>query len=348
MVAIETTQLKLEPFYSFLCRAFEHEKFEVFSLAGDASNRRYYRIVENEHSWVLMQWEPFIDNNEYPFLSVLNHFQRSQVHVPIVKAKSPAEGMVLLEDLGDLTLERKFWENQTQEPSLPFYKLAMDELIKIHYASTADRKSECTAFHVEFDVAKLLWEMNYARKHLLETFCGLNLTSVEHAVLDKTFTHICEALHKEPKFIAHRDYHSRNLMLKHGKMRVIDFQDARLGAIQYDLVSLLKDSYVDLNPEITESLIQYYLESRAEIKGLPAINREQFQRTYELQSIQRCFKACGSFASFYNSRTDTRYLKYLAGTVKKVRESLILFPEYQDFLNLLATHGLFQMDYLKV
>ena len=348
MVALETTQLKSETFYPFLCQAFNHERFEVFSLAGDASNRRYFRIVEGEHSWVLMVWEPFVDNNEYPFLSVLNHFQRSEIHVPTVKAKSPHEGLVLLEDLGDLTLERKFWENQTQDPSLPFYKMAMDELIKIHYASTLDRKNDCTAFHVEFDVAKLLWEMNYARKHLLEQFCHLDLTVQEQKLLDQTFLSICEELHQEPKFIAHRDYHSRNLMLKHGKMRVIDFQDARLGSIQYDLVSLLKDSYVDLNSEMAEQLLAYYLDQRAEIKGLPRIQRSKFQRTYEIQSIQRCFKACGSFASFYNTRTDTRYLKYLSGTLKRVRQSLELFPEHKPFLNLLDSRGLFDTDYAKV
>ncbi len=336
-----------EPFRPFLKSALPAGEFEIFPLAGDASARRYFRIVSGNDSWVLMVWEPFQDLVHYPFLSVRDHFAKHGVFVPTVIDMSPKEGLVLLEDLGDLTLERKFWENQSQQLAVPFYKLAIDELIKMHYPSTFDR-TDCTAFKMEFDIEKLNWEMNYGREHLLVKFCQIPLTETETRELDRVYHQICSTLHAEPKFIAHRDYHSRNVMLKLGKTRIIDFQDARLGAVQYDLVSLIRDSYVNIEESIATELIQYYLERRREVVSkpkLPDLSFDKFMHIYELQSIQRCFKACGSFASFYNLRNDTRYLKYLAPTLQTVRRALAEFPQFRPFLDILIDHGLFERKF---
>ncbi|MCB0384977.1 MAG: hypothetical protein KDD43_06260, partial [Bdellovibrionales bacterium] len=159
----------IEPYVlNFLSRQMDSDRYQVLPLAGDASARRYYRIVCEEDSWVLMQWEPFEANDKYPFLSVQKHFLKHGVQVPDVKCMAPELGLVMLEDLGDLTLERKFWENQNQDLALPFYLQAIDELIKIHYSATQDMDPSCTAFAIEFDTKKLLWEMNYGRQHLLE------------------------------------------------------------------------------------------------------------------------------------------------------------------------------------
>ncbi|RYZ83265.1 MAG: hypothetical protein EOP06_20295, partial [Proteobacteria bacterium] len=162
--------------------------------------------------------------------------------------------------------------------------------------------------------------------------------------LQKIFTDVCSKLDAEPKKIAHRDYHSRNLMIKLDEMKVIDFQDARLGPIQYDLVSLFKDSYVNMSEEMTATLMDYYLdESKA---YLPKdFSRAHFDHVYELQSLQRCFKACGSFASFFNLRDDRRYLKYLEGTLKRVVSSLERFPEYKTFSSVLNDSGALERKY---
>lgn len=322
--------------------------FEVHPLAGDASARRYFRVVAHDDSWVLMLWEPFVDDGRYPFLSVRSHFEKHGVNVPKVIGMRPEKGLVLLEDLGDLTLERKFWENQEDEQSLPYYKSTIDELIKMHYDCSFDRSSPCVAFTVEFDTAKLLWEMNYGREHLLEGLCEIKFDAATRQALDAVFSDICEKLHKEPKFIAHRDYHSRNVMLKHGKVRIIDFQDARMGSIQYDLVSLLRDSYVHLSDKMINELLDYYLSKREEKAAqfkLPPIDRAHFDNIFEIQTIQRCFKACGSFASFKMLRQDNRYLKYLVPTLKTVRRSLEKFPEYKPFLKVLEENGVFEKTF---
>lgn len=342
---------ELENYKTFVEKNLSREKlgsnYQIHSLAGDASNRRYFRVVSDNDSWVLMVWEPFVDDGRYPFLNVLTHFANHNIQVPKIIAKSPQEGLVLLEDLGDLTLERKFWENQNQEMSIPYYQLALDELIKIHYDASFD-KNDCVAFKIAFDTEKLLWEMNYGKDHLLLKMSQLKLSEKTLKDINSIFTKICETLNQEPKYIAHRDYHSRNVMIKLGKMRVIDFQDARMGAIQYDLVSLLRDSYVQIQPDIEKKLLQYYLEKRQEKASkfqLPFVSQEHFELIYEIQSIQRCFKACGSFASFYNLRQDTRYLKYLEPTLVRVKNSLEKFKEYKLFYDVLNDHGLFEQKF---
>jgi aminoglycoside/choline kinase family phosphotransferase len=343
MTAMSSHDLDNEGFYSFLTEELG-ENIEVYPLAGDASARKYFRIVREEESFVLMQWEAFKSLEDYPFTNVGLHLEKHGVRTPQIIASSPSEGLLLLEDLGDLTLERKFWESQKQETSLEFYKQAIDQLIRIHYPCTADRDENCKAFQIAFDTDKFLWELNYTRTNLLEGMCNIKFNSQTSAELEKLFLDIAKKLDEEDKFISHRDYHSRNLMIKLGKVRVIDYQDARLGPIQYDLVSLLKDSYVDLNQNMQEKLISYYLEQRSQFIT-KKIQKDQFDEIFELQSIQRCFKACGSFASFHQTRGDTRYLKYLSNTLQTVKKSLELFPEYKLLDQILTEHGVYDKDY---
>src|SRR5690606_12598966 len=182
---------------SFIHQVIGTSEFSVEPIAGDASNRRYFRAIYSEDSCVVMLWDPFVDDGNYPFLSVHALFAANKVSVPRVLAKNPALGVILLEDLGDLTLERKFWENQNQELAVPFYKQAIDELIKIHYLASADTKKSCTAFKVQFDVEKLMWEMNYGREHLLEKLCGIKLSTSVKSELEAIFIDICTKLDAE-------------------------------------------------------------------------------------------------------------------------------------------------------
>ena len=248
-----------------------------------------------------------------------------------------------MEDLGDLTLERKFWESHHQKNSYLFYKMAIDEIVKIHYQAT-ENKSDCSAFKIKFDTEKFLWEMNYGKDSLLLGILKLKFNSSLADSLQKVFLEICEILDREPKRIAHRDYHSRNLMIKLDQMSVIDFQDARLGPVQYDLVSLLKDSYVDLNEEMSGLIKNEYISQMEALTHQP-FSRQHFEYIYEIQSIQRCFKASGSFASFFHQRQDRRYLKYLSGTLNRVMKSLSQFPEYKLFYDVLVDSGALDKKY---
>ncbi len=317
-------------------------EFAIVQLAGDASARRYHRVIQDEKTFVLMSWEPF-SQADYPFLSVQRHFSHCHVQVPEIVAIGESLGLLLLEDLGDLTLERKFWESSKQENSEDFYLKTIDELIKIHDVATySDFKS--TASNTKFDTAKFLWEMNYAKENLLLGLLNFKFTDSVAKELDAAFNSFCGLLDQQPKVICHRDFHSRNVMLKRNKVVIIDFQDARLGPAQYDLVSLFKDSYVDMNEDYAAKLINYYMDN-SRIKKTSGFSHENFSKIYELQSLQRCFKACGSFASFMNQRGDTRYLKYLAPTLKRVLKSLAHFPEYDIIHKILSDAGALEKNF---
>lgn len=318
------------------------EDFSIYQLAGDASARKYYRIIQGEKTWILMFWEPFVEAT-YPFLSVQKHFKLAGVNVPTIVAVGADLGALLLDDLGDLTLERKYTENTNEEFSKIFYTKSVDEIIKIHDQATALKNKTC-AKEIQFDTAKFLWEMNYAKEHLIQGILKYDLDEKKAAQLNQVFTSFCERLHQEPKVICHRDYHSRNLMIRRDQVYVIDFQDARLGPVQYDLVSLLKDSYVDLSDSYADSLMKYYFEN-SQLTKRKNFSHEQFQVMFELQSVQRCFKACGSFASFMNMRQDRRYLKYLPLTLKKVARSLSHFPEYNLLLDILIDSDALNKNY---
>ena len=327
----------------FLDEDFGAGQYKIYPLAGDASTRRYYRIIKDETSYVVMAWEPYEDSSDFPFLSVHDLFSKAKVQVPEIVKKSPELGLMLLEDLGDLTLERKFWENQSQELCLPFYQLAMDELAKIHFTATRT-DTNSTAFTTVFDKEKLLWELNYGRKHLIENICKVELSDTESKSMDSIFGDVSETLANQKKVVCHRDYHSRNVMIKFGKMRVIDFQDARMGPKQYDLVSLLKDSYVNLGDKIETYLIDYYFDQAREF-NFELESRDEFMEMYHLQTIQRCFKACGSFASFKVQRDDNRYVKYLSPTLQRVKQALLHFPKFSAFNEILEQYGIYDHDF---
>ncbi len=321
--------------------------FECLQLAGDASTRKYYRIVFNDQSRVLMSWEPFTDPQSYPFLNVQSHFAKMDVRVPKVEAVSPELGVVLLEDLGDLTLERKFWENQNQMAAMPFYGQAVDEIVKIHFLASKPANPPSVCQQIQFDTAKFMWEMNYAREHFLEKVGKIKLSDKDAKILQDEFNSLCTTLDQQPKFVCHRDYHSRNLMLKHGRIYVIDFQDARLGPIQYDLVSLVYDSYVNLSNESVNWIKKDYLD-KAMQSGPKGVIRPDFEEIFRLQTIQRCFKACGSFASFLNMRNDTRYLKYIKHTANLVSRTLVEDGRYPLFSRILTGSDLLERDYEQV
>lgn len=323
----------------FIAKQIGTQDFECLQLAGDASTRKYYRIVYDNRSRVLMSWEPFQDPDDYPFLNVQRHFAKVDVRVPKVEGLAPELGVVLLEDLGDLTLERKFWENQNQSQALPYYEQAVDEIVKIHFLASKPENPPSVCHKIQFDTAKFMWEMNYAREHFLERVGGVQLSDSDQKLLQNEFLDICETLHHLPKFVCHRDYHSRNLMLKLGRIYVIDFQDARLGPVQYDIVSLVHDSYVRLSPESIDHIKKDYV-TKATAAGPKGAIRPDFEDMFKLQIVQRCFKACGSFTSFFNMRNDTRYLKYVKHTATLVEDTLDQLGKYKLLRRVLRESGL--------
>jgi len=152
--------------------------------------------------------------------------------------------------------------------------------------------------------------------------------------LRREFSVIIEALAAEPRVLCHRDYHSRNLMLHGGDLYIIDFQDARMGPDTYDLVSLLRDSYVDLTDRELEDLIAYFLALKTRDGQAP--DADEFRRRFDLMALQRNLKALGTFGYQTMTRRNPVYIKYMPRTLTYVRRNLEKYPRFARLRELLA------------
>ena len=136
--------------------------------------------------------------------------------------------------------------------------------------------------------------------------------------------------------LCHRDYHSRNLMLHDGSLYIIDFQDARMGPDTYDLVSLLRDSYVDIAERELDELIAYFLALKQR-DGADA-DATEFRRRFDLMALQRNLKALGTFGYQTTTRRNPVYIQYMPRTLRYVRTNLEKYPRFARLRELLAAH----------
>lgn len=294
-------------------------------LPGDASDRRFYRArLPEGKSYIVMLLETGFpapeDPDVLPYINVLYHLNLCRANVPKLHLYDPALGLLLLEDLGETTLEDVV-RQQGVTASLPFYRQAIDELLKIQIIGTRKRCERCIAFHRSFDEEKLLWELNFFREHTLEGYLGSKIRPGDVQRLEEAFRQLCRRIAAEPRFLTHRDYHSRNLMVRDGRIGVIDFQDARLGPLQYDLVSLLRDSYVVLPETMREELTDYYVQEKDRMEKT-VTDRVRFREIFDVVSVQRNLKAAGTFGYMAIIKGKERYLQYLPDTFRYVRENL--------------------------
>ena len=311
----------------------------IEKLPGDASTRRYYRIKtlsedQSTQSLIVMAMEPFEEQGgEIPFLTIQSHLSRCGVDVPRVLDFDPKQGFILLEDLGDITLLRSLQDVSDRSQERAYFEKTIDAIVRMHVASgpahaTAEEASRIGGFKLRFDVEKLLWEVNFTMEHFYEKHLQRNISSTDLKVIQDGFLKICQELAAEPVVFTHRDYHSRNVMVTDtGRFVLIDFQDARMGPCQYDLASLLRDSYYQLDEGQIQHLTRYYLDQMSAC-GAPIGDEARFQRMFDLMAVQRNFKAIGSFASFLNRRGNPGYLKFIGNTFENIRRNLLKYPEF--------------------
>lgn len=335
---------------SFISRSSEIQSIE--KLPGDASTRKYYRVKtrsedENMRSLIVMVMEPFEEKGgQIPFLAVQKHLAQAGVDVPRVFDFDSKNGFIMLGDLGDTTLLRCLQDVESVETERRFFERAIDLLVDLHVKTGPHSKAakefatQLEGFGLFFDVEKLMWEVNFTLEHFYEKHLQRKIKPEDMKVIKDGFTQICTELANEPTVFTHRDYHSRNIMVadsgagERPDFVMIDFQDARMGPCQYDLASLLRDSYYQLDEKQIHALTRYYL-ARMKEQGAPIANVEQFDRMFDLMSVQRNFKAIGSFASFLNRRGNPAYLKFIGNTFENIRRNLLKYPEFKKLREVL-------------
>lgn len=309
---------------------------EVDKLTGDASTRRYYRIFTNKNSYVVCLDNPFNDEMErHPFLSVQQFLGSNGVRVPAIIDHNLPKGYSLQEDLGNETLLHHLSNVTTNHEELKIYQKVIDQLVELHrIPSTLVMNPHL--FQLSFDYQKYMDETRFTFKYFMNLF-NKNLDENLISELENLFDPIMKRLSDNKMVITHRDFHSRNIMVRDGRYTFIDFQDARWGIPQYDLVSLLEDCYYNVSEDNRKFLKRYYFDKvDKNIHGQE--NYESFLDLYDDMLIQRVFKAVGSFCYIYNWRKDDRYLKYIGFAMEKIRVTMMNKPRYAELKIKLFQH----------
>lgn len=305
----------------------------VVPLTGDASDRKYFRILlPNAPSIVLsLHAEPF-DFERLPFVNVARLLALMPVPIPSVLGHADDLGVLALEDLGDVTLQAHLGAATPAEHAA-LYRESVGLIATLQRRGADLESSDYLPYGIAFDVEKLTWEMDFFIKHFLEAYRGVLLSDSARSALRGEFAELVRILAAEPRVLCHRDYHSRNLMLHGEQLFIIDFQDARMGPDTYDLVSLLRDSYVDLPEETVDELIAYFLA----LKG-QTTQASEFRQRFDLMALQRNLKALGTFGYQTTARRNPVYIQYIPRTLRYVRNNLDNLPQFDRLADLLATH----------
>ena len=307
----------------------------VVPLTGDASDRKYFRIIPAQgQSIVLALHAGPIVFDELPFANVGELMQRIGLPVPTVLGHSDELGILALQDLGDVTLQAHLGASSAAEHAA-LYRQAVT-LVELLQRRGEEMASErYLPYGIAFDVDKLTWELEFFTKHFVNGYRGVTLSPPERSALTEEWSAIVEELAAEPRVLCHRDYHSRNLMLSDGSLYIIDFQDARMGPDTYDLVSLLRDSYVDITDRELDELIAYFL---ALSRSTPDGGAAEFRRRFDLMALQRNLKALGTFGYQTITRANPVYIQYMPRTLRYARSNLDRYPRFGRLRELLGTH----------
>jgi N-acetylmuramate 1-kinase len=306
----------------------------VLPLTGDASDRRYFRVLlDDGPSIVLALHAGPIEFLTLPFANVADLLQQMHLPAPAILGHSDADGILALQDLGDVTLQAHLGAASASEHAA-LYREAVS-LVEILQRRGRELESDrFTPYRIAFDVEKLTWELEFFVKHFLLAYRGAALTDDDRLALAVEWSAIAEELAAEPRVLCHRDYHSRNLMLHDDRLYLIDFQDARLGPDTYDLASLLRDSYVDLTDLEVDDLIAYFLA----LKKTSPPQAAEFRRRFDLMALQRNLKALGTFGYQTTTRGNTVYIQYIPRTLRYVRTNLLKYERFGRLRSLLGAH----------
>jgi len=294
-------------------------------LAGDASARRFFRVTAGAGGprAVLVIFPEGTGEEEVVRYTGTAHLLR-EAGIPVPGIYRRAGGALLIEDCGDLLLQEAV---RTRDP-FPLYREAVDLILEIQ-----KRVPAAAALNPHFDGEKFHRELEFFLEHTISGYFGGTIGSAERGEWGELFSLLAREPLSQPRVFCHRDFHSRNLLLEDGRLRVIDFQDGRAGPWTYDLVSLLEDPYVSLPPGLREEMKKRFL------AGGPGKDFSgDFRRGYDMMAVQRLLKAAGTFG-FQAGRGGKEYFAaYLPAALGRAAEIVSAYPELESFREKLAEY----------
>lgn len=305
-------------------------------LKGDGSDRRFFRLLGSPTLILLHHPNPpglGVNEND-SYFNLGRHLRARGVPVPEIHQYCREEGWLLLEDLGDIDLEAAL-KRQGGDGQVRFrYRQALDMLINQQVAGK-EGFDPAWCFDTPVVHRPFLWEREcgYFVRAFLQGYLGLQVSLDELAPdFERLLT---GALPPAPNFFLHRDFQSRNLMIKDGRLRVIDFQGGRLGPLGYDVAALLIDPYVNLSPAWQEELLAYYLDRLA--ARLPGVDREAFTGPYRHLALCRNLQILGAFGYLTKVKEKPQFARYIPAALAGLRQRLAAaageFPLLERLVN---------------
>ena len=304
----------------FTCARLD-EPMLLTQINSDAGFRLYFRI--NSKPTLIAVLSPPSNENNTSFVRLSQCFRKHHVRAPIVHAVNYTSGFLLLEDFGDDLLASSFIGKYAKK----FYASAESELIKIQ--QIPKNESMCPSYNREL----LLAEMDLFREWFLRRLIKFDLEESDNKLLDEAFSVIIESALKQTQVVVHRDFHSRNLMrLSGSSIGVIDYQDAVIGPLTYDIVSLYRDCYIRLPKNwVIQKSLDYY--RRAEKLGIASrASDKEIISWLDLMGLQRHIKVLGIFSRLHLRDSKHSYLKDLPLVIRYIIEELTPYPKLSNFL----------------
>lgn len=299
---------------------------DIAPASADASFRRYFRITDNENTFIVMDAPPEKEDCK-PFIHIAQLLLSYGLNVPKILQQDLEQGFLLLSDLGTTVFLSELNNDTVDE----MYAAAMKSLLLLQNHELPDLPA--------YDETLLRTELALFPDWYLEKHLNIKLNNEQKDVLEQTFTALVKNALEQPQVCVHRDYHSRNLMVNEQNPQqpgVIDFQDAVIGAVTYDLVSLLKDCYISWPREKTETWVKHF-HVQAESLGIVSnVSFEEFLRWFDLMGLQRHIKVAGIFSRLYHRDGKEGYLNDIPLTMEYIYDVLEHYSEFKPFQNLLG------------
>ena len=290
-------------------------------LKGDGSDRKWYRLTSERHAMVMashgIQVEP--PPSEFDaFVAIGSHLHSRGIPVPQIYLHDRFSGLVILEDLGDTHLQSLIRNTTDREVILSGYREIIDLLVTMSISGAVAFNTAWTCQSAVYNPEIILEkECRYFVEAFLNTYCNLDLS------FDRFKDEFVSLSEKALKFAVsgfmHRDFQSRNIMLKENRPYVIDFQGGRLGPVQYDLASLLIDPYVELSESIRKDLVGY---CAGKMSNLKAIDTDRFIIGYRYCCITRNLQILGAFGYLSRVKNKPSFEKYIPAAIRTLKESL--------------------------
>ncbi len=284
---------------------------DIRLLAGDASFRRYFRVITAEGGTLVAMDAPPPHEDVRPFVAVAGMLENMGLLAPRIISSDVERGFLLLSDLGDRTYLSELGPDNVD----PLYTAAMQALVTMQ----AQGQSHAAALP-PYDRRLLLDEMGLFREWYLGRHVALKLRRRDIAALQAAFDYLADMAVAQPRVFVHRDYHSRNLMVTpSGTPGILDFQDAVNGPVAYDLVSLLRDCYIAWPEERVRGWVREYLALAAAAEVDTGMNEDAFMHAFFCMGAQRHLKAVGIFARLHHRDGKDAYLADIPRTIGYLR-----------------------------